>query len=414
MIVAIAFLSMGVWLAMRSAFSVFLVPLLDEFKCSRATTAGVQSVSLLVYTVSAPLVGTLIDRIGPRRIVLPGIIILCIGLGLSGFVRSLTQLYVTYGLVAGFGATFVSIVAYSAVIPHWFEGRRGLASGISVSGMGIATFTLVPLTQYFIGTMGWRFAYLVTAGLVFLLLFPLTALFLRYKPGDVGLAPEADGSAGARKKRAVEVVDRAWAETDWTLSRVAKEGRFWAVLAYSFLVIIPLYVVLTHAVGLLRGAGFDKMGAAYVLASLGISSSFFKIFWGWISDRIGRETAFTIGAVSMTIGVLLLLTIEAGAPSWFAYPFIIFLGCGWGVTSPIFMSVAADLFQGKSFGLIYGINEAVLGIGAALGPWLGGFVFDATGNYRLALLIVAATALASCPFIWMAAPRKVRRSRSLD
>jgi predicted MFS family arabinose efflux permease len=71
--------------------------------------------------------------------------------------------------------------------------------------------------------------------------------------------------------------------------------------------------------------------------------------------------------------------------------------------------VAADLFQGKSFGLIYGINEAVIGLGSALGPWLGGFVFDRTGTYRIALLIAIGASLASCPFLWMAAPRKVRR-----
>ncbi len=409
MIVAIAFLSMGVWLAMRSSFSVFLVALLDEFRWSRAATAGIQSVYLLVYTVSAPLVGGLIDRVGPRKVVIPGIIILCIGLGLSGIVRSLTQLYFTYGVIAGVGSAFISIVTYSAVLSHWFQRRRGLASGVSVSGMGVATFTLVPFTQYLIEAAGWRFAFLTTAALVFVLLFPLTALFLHYKPEDVGLPPDPDRGDGGRKGRPVEVVDRTWAETDWTLGRAARKGRFWAVLAYCFLVIIPLYVVLTHAVGLLRGTGFDKMGAAFIVALLGISSTVFKIFWGWLSDRIGREMSFTLGAMAMIIGSLLLVSIEAGAPHWTAYLFVLFFGCGWGVTSPIFMSVAADLFQGRSFGVIYGVNEAVLGIGAALGPWLGGFVFDATGSYRLALLIAAGTALASCPFVWMAAPRKVRR-----
>ena len=298
MIVAIAFLSMGIWLALRSTFSVFLVALLDEFKWSHAATAGIQSVSLLVYTVSAPLVGALVDRVGPRRVVLPGIIVLCIGLALSGSVRSLPQLYITYGLVAGFGAAFISIIAYSAVLSRWFERRRGLASGIAVSGMGVGTFTLVPFVQYLIGIAGWRFAYLAMAGLVFLLLFPLTAAFLRYKPEEMGLQADPVRRAGAPRKRAVEVVDRAWAETDWTLGRAMREGRFWAVLAYCFLAIIPLYVVLTHAVGLLAGAGFDKMGAAFVVGLIGISSTVFKIFWGWISDRIGRETAFTMGAVS--------------------------------------------------------------------------------------------------------------------
>jgi MFS family permease len=408
-IVAIAFVSMGLWLALRSAFSVFLVALLDEFGASRAATAGIQSVSYLVYTVSAPLVGALIDRVGPRKVVLPGIIVLCAGLALSGFARSLAQVYLTYGVIAGFGAAFISIVAFSPVLSRWFESRRGLASGIAVSGMGIATFTLVPLMQYLITLSGWRSAFLAMAVLIFLLLFPFAAVFLRYRPEDVGLPPDADRGTGPLKKRTVEVIDKSWAETDWTLKRVVREGRFWSLLVYCFLVIIPLYVVLTHGVGLLEGAGFKPMGAAFVISLLGVSSTVFKIFWGWISDRIGRELAFTLGVATMIIGLILLLSIEGGASHRLAYPFVLFFGCGWGVTSPIFMAVAADLFGGRSFGLIYGINEAVLGIGAAVGPWLGGAIFDHTGSYRIALLAVTGTAALSCPFLWMAAPRKVRR-----
>ncbi len=115
----------------------------------------------------------------------------------------------------------------------------------------------------------------------------------------------------------------------------------------------------------------------------------------------------------MALGVLAILLLEGGAPLWFAYVFVVLFGCGWGVTATTFMSVAADLFQGRSFGLIYGVNEAVIGLGSALGPWLGGFVFDQTGTYRIALLIAMGTSLLSCPFLWIAAPRKVRRLRNV-
>jgi MFS family permease len=408
-IVAIAFVSMGLWLTLRSAFSVFFVAFLDEFGRSRAATAGVQTVSLLMYTVSAPVVGALVDKVGPRRVVLPGIAVLCLGLVLSVFSRSLFGIYLTYGVVAGVGAAFISIVAYSAVLSQWFDRRRGLANGVAVSGMGFATFALVPLMQYLTGQFGWRFAFLSLAGITFLLLFPAVAAFLYYRPQDVGLPPDGDSGTNTEKKRIVEVVDLQWTKNVWTLRRAAREGRFWSVLCYCFLVIIALYVVLTHGVSLLKGAGFSPMRAAFAISLLGISSSVFKVFWGWMSDRIGREWAFTLGVVAMIGGIALLISIEAGGPHWLVYPFVIFFGCGWGVTSPIFMSVAADLFAGGSLGAIYGVNEAILGVGSALGPWLGGITFDRTGSYRLVLLIVAVTAVASVPFIWAAAPRKVRR-----
>jgi MFS family permease len=408
-IVGIAFLSMGVWLAMRATFSVFLVVLLDEFHWSRASAAGVQSLSFIVYTCSAPLVGMLIDRFGPRRVILPGIILLCAGLLLSATVQTLFQFYLFYGVIAACGVTFVSITAYSAILSHWFDARRGLASGIAVSGMGIGTFALVPLIQYVIGAQGWRFAFMVLSGLIFLLLFPLTAVFLRHKPSELGLQPDGADLGTEPKRGPVEVIDPRWAETDWTLKRVLREGRFWSLLAMGFLSIIPFYLVLIHGAKLLIDRGFDGMGAAFMIAFIGINSSVFKIFWGWLSDRIGREITFSAGIAATALGVFFLLLYEAGGSRQTAYLFALFFGCGWGVMAPIYMSTSADLFQGKSFGLLYGIFESVIGLGAALGPWLGGFVFDVTGSYRTAFLIAIAACLLSCPFVWIAAPRKVRR-----
>ena len=408
-IVGIAFLSMGVWLAMRATFSVFLVVLLDEFHWSRASAAGVQSLSFVVYTCSAPVVGMLIDRFGPRRIVLPGIILLCGGLLLSATVQTLFQFYLFYGVIAACGVTFVSISAYSAILAHWFEARRGLASGIAVSGMGIGAFALVPLIQYAIDTEGWRFAFMVLAGLVFLLLFPVTAVFLRHKPSELGLRPDGASWGTAPKIGPVEVIDPRWAETDWTLKRASREGRFWSLLGMGFLSIIPFYLILIHGAKLLVDRGFSGMGAAFIIAFVGINSSVFKVFWGWLSDRIGREITFTAGVGATVLGIVFLLLFEAGGSRQTAYLFALFLGCGWGVMAPIYMSASADLFQGKSYGLIYGVLESVIGLGSALGPWLGGFVFDATGSYGTAFLIAIAACLMSCPFLWIAAPRKVRR-----
>jgi MFS family permease len=407
-IVAIGFLSMGVWLAMRATFSVFLVALLDEFHWSRAAAAGVQSVSFIVYTFSAPLAGALIDRFGPRRIILPGIVILCAGLLLSSYVQNLTQLYIFYGVIVAFGVTFVSIIAFSAILSHWFEKKRGLASGVAVSGVGVGTFVLVPLTQYLIGAMGWRSAFMVLAGLVFVLLFPISALFLRHKPAELGLKPDGSAAAAGRKKKRMEVVDPTWAGTDWTLARAARQGRFWNLLIFCFLSIIPVYVLLIHGMKLLVDRGFDKMGAAFLIALLGITSSAFRIFWGWLSDRKGREITFTLGALSMALGAFCLLVVDAGGPLKIAYLCVLLFGCGWGVTAPTYMSVSADLFQGRSFGLIYGVTEAIIGLGCALGPWLGGYTFDKTGSYQTILWVSIAAALASCPFAWLAAPRKVR------
>ncbi len=406
-IVAVAALSMGVWLGMRTTFSLFLVALLKEFPWSRAEVAGVQSVSFLVYTVTAPIVGALIDRLGPKPVILPGILTLCLGLILSARMENLFQFYVFYGVIASCGITTISITAYSAILSHWFEMKRGLANGVAVAGMGVVILFLSPLTQYVINVAGWRLAFVLLAGAVFVLLFPLSALLLRHKPQERGAEQEGapDHLPG---RRGLAVVDPVWANRDWTLARAARERRFWYFLAYTFLAILPVYIVLIHLAKMLDDLGYDPMYVAFMIVSVTIVSSLFKIIWGWLSDYLGREVAATAGLVCLVFGMVVLLFLGKGASQGLLYLFIFFFGCGWAVLAPTNMSVSADLFQGRSFGLIFGTFEAVCGLGQALGPWLAGSIFDHTGSYQAAILVGLAAGLASIPFVWACAPRKVR------
>ena len=159
-IVAIAFASMAFWLGIRTSFSVFYVAVLDDFPWGRGESAGVQSIAHIAYTVLSPLVGGLIDRFGPRRVIVPKILILTAGLCLCSTIKNLSQFYLFYGIIVGGGVTFVAIISYTAILAYWFEKKRGLASGIAVSGTGAGTFILVPLSQYLISVWGWRLTFL--------------------------------------------------------------------------------------------------------------------------------------------------------------------------------------------------------------------------------------------------------------
>ena len=165
---------------------------------------------------------------------------------------------------------------------------------------------------------------------------------------------------------------------------------------------------MVHGVRFLVDQGVAKMTAALVLALVGAISSIFRIFWGWLSDRIGREITYTMGIACGCLGVGSLLLFEAYKSFLFVYSFLILYGMGWGVTAPMMMAVAADLFKGKIFGLIYGFVEASVGIGAAFGVWLAGFIFDRTQSYQLAFVLVIVSFSLSCAFCWLAAPRKHR------
>lgn len=412
-IVGLGVISTAFWMGIITSFSVFFVALTEEFHWSRGSTAGVQSVALLTYTAMAPIVGRLIDYHGPKKTILPGIVLLSVGLALCSLVRGLFTFYIFYGILVAIGFTFVSIVSYSTILSYWFERKRGIASGIAVSGMGLGTFLLVPLCQYFINVYGWRFSYLCFGGLAFCILFPLSTLFLKHKPEELGLQVDGATVTGRRTIRQVQVRDKRWASTAWTVSKAFKEARFWAFLAFCFLSMTGLYGLLIHEVRFLVDCGLDRMAAAYVVSLVGIISLVARIFWGWLSDRIGRENTVTAGTVFLSAAaVFLLLLGRSHGTHAYVYLFAIAFGLGWAVMAPMFMAVAADMFQGRNFGSIYGVVEAVIGSGSAVGAWLAGFIYDKTGSYNAAFLYTAVVSLISCIFVWIAGPGRVRRTRT--
>ncbi|MGD2188237.1 MAG: MFS transporter [Desulfobacterales bacterium] len=407
-IVAVALISMAFWLGIRSSFAVFYVTLLDEFPWNRADSAGVQSLALITYTIMAPLVGGLIDRFGPRRVIVPGILILALGLMLCSLIETLTEFYLFYGVVAGTGIPCISIVSYSAILAHWFEKKRGLASGIAVSGIGIGTFLLVPMSQQFINMWGWRITYAITACLVLVVLVPANALFLRHKPEELGQHPDGTNSAEMHRNHHPQDKSTPHQSGDWTLKKALKTLRFWALIIFPFVGFIGVFIILVHNVRFLVDQGVAKMTAAVIFAIVGIISSIFRVFWGWLSDRISRELTYTLGIICACLGVGSLLLFETMGSSIFIYGFSIFFGIGWGVTAPMFMAVAADLFKGRIFGLIYGFLEAGIGIAGAFGAWMAGFIFDKTQSYQAAFVLVIAAFIVSGIFVWLAAPRKYR------
>jgi MFS family permease len=407
-IVAVALVSMAFWFGIRSSFSIFYVALLEDFPWNRGDSAGVQSMAMITYTIMAPLVGGLIDRFGPRRVVVLGILVLTLGLMLCSTIKTLIQFYLFYGVIMGTGITCIGIVTYSAILAHWFEKKRGLASGIAVSGMGIGTFLLVPFSQHLISMLGWRPTFLLTGGLALIILLPVNALFLRHKPQELDQYPDGLNHAEVSKKKELDVNAAKKTTIDWTIKEASRTGRFWALMIFPFLAVMGVYIILVHNVKFLVDQGIDKMTAALIFALVGVVSSIFRIFWGWLSDRIGRELTFTLGIICACLGVGSLLLIEALGLNQFTYTFFIFFGMGWGVTAPMLMSVSADLFKGKVYGLIYGFVEAGVGIAGATGAWVAGFIFDQTQSYHLAFILTIVAFVSSCVFIWIAAPRKFR------
>jgi len=278
-------------------------------------------------------------------------------------------------------------------------------------GMGILFF--VPLTQYLISFKGWPFAYLVFGLLILVIPLPLNAILLRHTPEEMGLSP--DGESSQREKGSqTGAVNLSSPVKEMSSQDILRSPRFWCLLLFPSLVSFGAYFIIVHHVKYLTDLNVDRIWAALPFAGIGALSGGVRFFWGWFSDRSGREIAFTLGMICFTLGILSLLLFQTMPATALPYLFAVFFGSGWGATAPLFMSIAADLYQGRNFGWIYGTLEGVLGIGAALGAYVGGVIFDRTGNYFRAFILIVIFNLVSIPLVWFVAPLKFRGIRRLS
>ena len=409
-IVGLSIISLSFWFGLRTTFALFFVALIDQFHWGRAEAAAALSIAMVAYMVMAPIVGILVDRIGPRRVMLPGIILTGVGLLLCTQVETLTQFYLFYGVVAGIGIPCLSIAPFTIILAHWFERKRGTANGLASVGMGISSLLFVPLFQYLISLWGWRSAFFIFSLLVFAIPLPLNAIFLKHRPEEIGLLPDGDSVDNMPKEAPFHPTASSLKKQG--LKDVMKTGRFWSVILFPSLIVFGIYIVIVHHVRYLVDLGVDKMWAVALFAGMGAISGGFRFFWGWLSDRIGREIAYTLGGICFSLGILGLLLFQYIPSFYLLYLFAFFFGAGWGSTAPMFMSISGDLYKGKNFGLIYGMVEGNIGVGAAVGTWVGGYIFDQTQNYLWAFILAILISFISILLVWYIAPRKFRPTKA--
>jgi len=406
-IVALAMVCMAFWYAFRTVFAVFFVALIDHFHWSRAEAAGAQSIGMLVYMITAPVVGYLVDRVGPRKVMFPEIFLMGLGLLLCTQINSLLQFYIYFGVVAGTGVTFLSISPLTTILSHWFEKKRGLANGLASVGIGFGPLLFVPLIQYLINLRGWPFAFFIFSLLVFFVSPPLIGLFLRRRPEDMGLS--IDGNPQSFPSQTVYFRKGNQGQR---VRDLIKTLRFWLFLLFPALAIFGVYIIIVHHVRYLVDLGVDRIWAASLFAAMGAMSAGFRFLWGWFSDRVGREITYTLGGICFALGILSLILFQTFPSVLFLYLFAFFFGGGWGSTAPMFMSIAGDLYKGRRFGLIYGMLEGMIGVGAAIGSWLGGYLFDQTQSYLLAFSIAIVYCIISIFLVWYVGPQKGLSSSS--
>src|SRR5215510_12932477 len=298
LIVAVVFVTMGIGVNARTAFSLLFPPILGEFRWDRGVTAGAFSFGFAVSAILSPLLGSMMDRVGPHAVMELGVALMAAGLLGAPLVTEPWHLYLTLGVLVGGGSVCLGYSGQSLFLPNWFVRRRGLAMGIAFAGVGIGSITLLPATQLVIERAGWRSACLALGALVLTVLAPIN-LLLRKRPEDLGLAPDGDAAptVATAEAETANVVDAAWAGVDWTLARAARTARFWWIVLGYFCALYAWYAVQVHQTKYLLEIGFSASLAAWALGLVSLAGIPGQIALGALSDRFGREWAWAAGGL---------------------------------------------------------------------------------------------------------------------
>jgi len=386
-LVGLAFIHLGVARGLRATFGVFFVALIETFKWSRGATAGALSLSIAFEGVSMPFVGSLTDRLGGRRTLIFGGLVLALGLGLSATVSSLWEFYLWVGIVTSLGMGLIGMVPHVAVLSREFPGNRGTVLGLAYAGGGFGILLLVPFVQVMIDTWGWSVAYVVLAGL---------AAFLVIVPAQIFFSASSPSSDQSSKEKEIG--------EEWTVKRALRNSAFWVLFASRVLASMGNQIIVTHQIAHTVDAGYTKLFAATVFGLMGVASIFGRVMFGHLADRMRREAVYTWVQVVSSLGIVSLLAVQDTSVPTLLYAYAILYGLGQGSRALVLSTIFADIFVGKNFGALYGYFTVSIAFGGAIGAWFGGFLHDLTGNYIIAFSIALLLWIVSMIGVWSAKP----------
>ena len=354
-------------------FSVFLKPVGAEFGWTREAVSGAFGFAAISVAIASPKLGQLLDRLGPRRIILPCYAIygmaLCSLAFLSGHIAQFYATFVIIGLVGN--AT--TQMGYSRAVSTWFDKRRGLALALVMSGTGAGSILLPALAQWLIETTGWRNAYLTMGCFSLICGIPLTVLFVRERSAAQSSTTKVSASGA-------------------TTAQGLRSRAFWTLIAMLFLSSISVNGAITHLSPLLTDRGISGRDAALALSVLGAASLTGRLTTGLLLDRFfGPRVSFVL-LVGVAGGIQLLSSAHTPATAIAAAALI---GFGLGGEADITPYLLTRYFGLRSFSTLYGFTWTAYATAGAIGPIIMGRAFDLTGSYALFLSGLAAAGLCS-------------------
>ncbi len=373
-------------LGIRHGFGLFLAPMSAEFGWGRETFAFAIALQNLIWGIAQPFTGAVADRFGAMRTVLVGGILYAVGLVLMGYSDSAFSLSMSAGLLIGIGLSGTSFsVILGAVGRAVPLERRSMAMGISAAAGSFGQFAMLPGTLGLIGWLGWSAA-LLALGLLVAFIVPL-AVLMRDKPLPMQGHEQTLGEA---------------------LREAAGHSGFWLLSLGFFVCGFQVVFIGVHLPAYLVDRHLPATVGTTVLALVGLFNVFGTYFAGWLGGRMSKPRLLT--GLYLLRAVVIVAFIWAPLSVWTAYAFGIAMGLLWLSTVPLTNGTVATLFGVRNLSMLGGITFLFHQIGAFLGGWLGGYVYDHTGNYDLVWQVSILLSLLAGLLNWPVRERPVERA----
>ncbi|MBI4289599.1 MAG: MFS transporter [Chloroflexi bacterium] len=371
---------------LRLSFGVFIDPLEEQFHWSRGDISFAFTASFLAALPATFLVGRLGDVLGVRRLVGLAAITTTVGLILTAYVSQLWQLYVFYGVIVGGLGNALYQVLLPVTITRWFHKRLGLAMGIMWTSLSIGPIILSPIMRWMIETRGWR-PTMIIVGVILGVGLTGMSFFLRSRPEDKDLLPY--GAKPQPARQASTSAGQTAKAPPTPFSEVRRKPVFWALILTHFFGCVSHSIPMAHVVSMATFNGISGVSAATVVSVFSATALASRFFMSLLSERSGSRVTLFLSLIFQTTPLLILFWANQ---LWAFYLFGVLFGIGFGgemVGYPIFnrqlYGENAPLNRVYSFEMIGALT------GMALGGWVGGSLFDATGNYTWTVMAAVAS-----------------------
>ena len=393
------------------AFGAYVAVLSAEFGWSRTALAGGAAIQSLEGALIGPVLGWLIDRIGPRAVVRAGVVIFALGFLAFSTVETIPGFYAAVTLIA-IGGSMSGYFPLSVCLMHFFERRR--ARALSLMSLGLAAGGLaLPLLSWSIAAFGWRATCVGAAGVILLVGWPLASI-LRRHPSEVGqevdgearrepLLPPAGpqpvsvasvppGSAAAASN--VVPTGAAGADSGWTEGYTAAQAlrtqAFWLLAIGHGLALLVVTAVNVHAISHMKQElGYSLAQASFIITLMTIAQGAGMLLGAAVGDRWSKRHLAALCMLAHMVGLLMLAyAVHVSMLMVFA----VLHGMAWGLRGPLMQAIRADFFGVREIGMIMGLSAVVISIGQVIGPLVAGIVYDWTGHYQFGFLLLALAA----------------------